>query len=84
MTFADRALGQVARLVTGAKRGATISLSHHFLAPVRIGDFVEMQPVISSVTARMVFVSGMAHVGDRSVVSAQGVFRIFHSGAVRS
>ena len=29
MTFADRALGQVARLVTGAKRGATISLSHH-------------------------------------------------------
>lgn len=79
MTFVDRALGRTARMVAGATRGATISLTHQFLAPVRIGDVVEMTPQVLKVTARMVFMAGTAHVADTPVISAQGVFRISHS-----
>lgn len=79
MTFADRALGHTARHATGAERGATISLTHQFLAPVRIGDLVEMTPHVTRQTARMAFLTGTAHVGDAPVVSAQGVWRVTHS-----
>lgn len=79
MTFTDRALGQTARLATGASSGATISLNYQFLAPVRIGDVVEITPQIVKVTRRMVFMSGTATVGDTPVISAQGIFRMFHN-----
>lgn len=79
MTFTDRALGQTARLATGAGRGATISLNYQFLAPVRIGDIVEITPQIVKVTRRMVFMAGTATVRDTPVISAQGVFRMFHT-----
>ncbi|WP_114966112.1 PaaI family thioesterase [Alkalilacustris brevis] len=79
MTFMDRALGQTARLATGAVRGATVSLTHQFLAPVRIGDLVEVTPQITKATSRMVFMTGTAFVGDVPVVSAQGVWRVSHS-----
>jgi len=76
MTFTDRALGQVARLKTKATRGATISLTQHFLAPVRVGEFVEIRPDITKVTTHMVFISGTAYVNGDPVISAQGVFRV--------
>jgi acyl-coenzyme A thioesterase PaaI-like protein len=79
MTFVDRAMGQTARFATGATRGATISLTHQFLAPVRIGELVEMTPHVTRATARTVFLTGTACVGDAPVVSAQGVWRISHS-----
>jgi acyl-coenzyme A thioesterase PaaI-like protein len=76
MTFIDRAMGQRARKVTGAPRGATVSLTHQFLAPVHIGDLVEMTPQVVRKTSKMVFLSGIAHVGGEPVVSAQGVWRV--------
>lgn len=79
MTFTDRALGQTARLATGASSGATISLNYQFLAPVRIGDIVEITPQIVKVTRRMVFMAGAAMVGDTPVISTQGIFRMFHN-----
>ncbi|MGO4917312.1 PaaI family thioesterase [Pseudogemmobacter sp. W21_MBD1_M6] len=79
MTFVDRVMGQTARLSTGAVRGATISLNHQFLAPVRIGDLVEMTPQITQSTTRMVFLTGTAFVGAAPVASAQGVWRVSHS-----
>lgn len=78
MTFIDRAMGYTARTMTGAVRGATISLTHQFLAPVRIGDFVEMTPQVTRSSTRIVFLTGTACVGDAPVVSAQGVWRISH------
>lgn len=79
MTFIDRAMGQTARTVTGADRGATISLTHQFLAPVRIGDLVTMTPLVTKTTSRMVFLTGTACVGDAPVVSATGVWRVSHT-----
>lgn len=79
MTFVDRAMGQTARLATGARRGATISLNHQFLAPVLIGEFVQIEPQITKATTRLVFLTGTAFVGDAPVISAQGVWRMSHS-----
>ena len=79
MTFVDRAMGQTARTVAGAVRGATISLTHQFLAPVRFGDLVVMTPQVTKMTSRMVFLTGTAWVGDAPVVSAQGVWRVTHT-----
>ena len=79
MTFVDRAMGQTARVATGAVRGATISLNHQFLAPVRIGDLVEITPLITKKTSRMVFLTGTPSVEGEPVISAQGVWRVFHS-----
>lgn len=73
MTFVDRALGQAARLAAGVERGATISLNYQFLAPVKIGDIVEITPQIRKVTQRMVFVAGTATVRDAPAISTQGV-----------
>lgn len=79
MTFVDRALGQTARMSAGAVRGATISLNQQFLAPVKIGDLVEITPDVTKMTSRMVFMSGIAAVTGTPVVSAQGVWRVSHS-----
>ena len=79
MTFIDRAMGQHARHVTGALRGATVSLTHQFMAPVRIGDLVEMTPQVVRSTSKMVFLTGTAHVGGTPVVVAQGVWRVTFS-----
>lgn len=79
MTFIDRAMGHTARGTTGAVRCATISLSHQFLAPARIGDLVEMTPQMARSSARTAFVTGTAFVGDAPVVSAQGVWRVSHT-----
>lgn len=79
MTFIDRALGQTARLSSGAVRGATISLNHQFLAPVKIGEIVRITPDVTKITSRMVFLTGVASVADIPVVSAQGVWRVSHS-----
>ncbi len=81
MTFVDRAMGQMARHSTGAARGATISLTHQFLSPVKIGDLIEMTPQVTRTTSRMVFLTGTACVGETPVVSAQGVWRVSHSPA---
>lgn len=79
MTFIDRAMGHTARLATGAVRGATISLSHQFLSPVRLGDLVELTPVVTNATRRSVFLIGTVLVGDTPVVNAQGVWRVTHT-----
>jgi len=79
MTFVDRAMGHTARTSTAAVRGATISLTHQFLAPVRIGDLVQMTPLVTQSTSRMVFLTGTACVGAAPVVSAQGVWRVTHT-----
>lgn len=79
MTFVDRAMGHTARQTSGAVRGATISLSHQFLAPVRLGDLAELTPVVTSATRRSVFLTGTVTVGDTPVLNAQGVWRVTHT-----
>jgi acyl-coenzyme A thioesterase PaaI-like protein len=75
MTFADRALG-VASYQASGKRGVTASFDCQFLAPVAIGEFVELPCEVVRVTRSMVFGRGVLAVGDRPVASASGVWKI--------
>ena len=76
MTFADRALGMAGRIATGSTRSATVSLTHQFVAPVRIGALVWIAPQVVRTTTRMSFVTGTAMVGQSAVMTVQGVYRI--------
>ncbi len=76
MTFVDRAFGMTARLVSGAPRGATISLNTQFMAPMRIGDFATLTPRIATQTTRLAFVDGTVLRGTTALMGAQGVWRL--------
>ena len=76
MTFLDRAFGQTAREVSGANRTATISFTHQFVAPVRIGDFAVSTPRVTRFTGRLAFVEGSLMRDGEVLVTAQGVWRL--------
>lgn len=76
MTFLDRAFGQTAREVSGADRTATISFSHQFMAPLKIGDFAVVAPRVTALTGRLAFVEGTVMRQGELVASAQGVWRL--------
>jgi acyl-coenzyme A thioesterase PaaI-like protein len=60
----------------GRKPCTTVQLNTHFIAPARIGDFVESRAEVMRATRTVVFVRGMLVVGDRTIVSADGVWKI--------
>lgn len=76
MSFADRAFGMQSRLSSGAERAATVSLSHQFVAPLKIGKFATLTPRIVKLTPRMAFVEGTVMCDGEAIVQAQGVWRL--------
>lgn len=80
MTFIDRAFGESARLAGHAVRGATINLNVSFLQPMELGSFATLRPQISRVTGRMAFVEGTVKCDGAALATAQGVWRISHTG----
>lgn len=76
MTVLDRAFGVMAREASGAPRSATISLSHQFLRPLRIGEFAWVAPRVLQLTGRMCFLEGALVTDEGPVVQAQGVWRL--------
>jgi acyl-coenzyme A thioesterase PaaI-like protein len=77
MTFADRALGFTARRGDMTRRQATVQLDVHFVRSVRVGDTVDFEGRIVSETRTFVFVDGIMSVGDKTVVTARGVWRVW-------
>jgi len=76
MSFADRILGMSARAASGAIRGATISFSCQFMAPLKLGRFAMMEPRVERLTKSMAFMTGSLVCDDEVILSAQGVWRI--------
>lgn len=75
MTFIDRALGATARTLTGAAHTATVQLNLNFVDAVRIGDLVQVRPILVRATKQLIFMSGTFHVEDRIVATANGVWK---------
>lgn len=77
-TFADVALGLGGFEQAGAKGFfITISLTTDFLAPAPLGAWVECRPELVRATRTMVFAQGVFRVpGQGAVLRASGVFRI--------
>jgi uncharacterized protein (TIGR00369 family) len=76
MSFADDMLGMAVWEAAGRKPCTTVQLNTHFISPARIGDFVESRAEVMRATRTVVFVRGTLAVGDRTVVAADGVWKI--------
>lgn len=79
MTFADSALGINMALARGTRRAGqvTVSLSADFLAPARVGDWLEAHVTVTRVGQRMGYASCDLRAGTRHVLRSSGVFA-FH------
>ena len=75
-TFADSVLGRMVFNAVKPRPSATIQLDMHYVAPVRLGDFVEGRAEIIRTTGSVVFIAGRFSVGAGLVATANGVWKI--------
>lgn len=75
VSFADMVLGHMCRRVQG-RAGATVQLSTSFLAPARLGDWVEGRGTLLRQTRSLLFLRAEVTVGDRLILTADGVFHV--------
>ena len=73
MSFADIVLAQA---VIGAGRGltATVRMVTEFMAPGRLGDWVEGRASISKSSGTLLFTEGQFQVGANLIMIASGIF----------
>jgi uncharacterized protein (TIGR00369 family) len=80
MSFADDVLGMTVWEAAGRHPCTTMQLNTHFLAPGRIGDFVEGTAEVMRATRTVIFVRGLLTVEGRTIVAADGVWKILGAG----
>ncbi|CAA9213625.1 MAG: hypothetical protein AVDCRST_MAG27-15 [uncultured Craurococcus sp.] len=76
MSFADDVLGMTVWEAAGRKPCTTVQLSTQFISPARAGEFVEGRAEVLRSTRSVVFVRGLVMVGDRTVIHADGIWKI--------
>jgi len=76
MGFMDVAMSRSARAVSGAPRCSTVSLSCDFAGPGRLGDVIEAHVRVVRTTRTMVFLMGELRVGERVLLTANGLWKI--------
>jgi uncharacterized protein (TIGR00369 family) len=85
MTFADSVLGYAAW--TACAPGAwcvTVSQSSTFLRGVRLGDLIEVTPVVTRATRSMIFTRGDFLVRGEAMFSAASIWKITGQATTRS
>ena len=81
MTFADRACGMAARFVSGRPTMATVQLDVHFVDAGKIGETLVTRPRVIRTTRSLVFVNAEVKANNRTIVTANGVFKILKDGS---
>lgn len=81
MTLADRVMGHALRLQLGGQPVATIQLDTHFLEAACIGETVEARACVTRVAKSVAFIEGRLHVGDRTLMTASGVWKRLADGS---
>ncbi len=76
MAFVDVAMSRTSRLMTGAPRCSTVSLAVDFVSPGQLGDLIEAQIRSPRQTRTMVFLTGALVAGDRTLVTANGLWKV--------
>lgn len=76
MTFMDVAMSRTARAVSGAQVCSTVSLTTDFVGPGRLGDVIEAHIRVTRRARTMVFMSGLLVCGERTLLSATGLWKI--------
>ncbi len=76
MTFADMALGMIVAFTNSyVPNFVTAQLSVQLVSSASIGDFITCQPELVRKTTSLAFVRGLIMVGDKTVASADGIFK---------
>jgi len=81
MTFADRACGMAARFASGRPTMATVQLDVHFVDSGKIGETLMTRPRVIRTTRSLIFVTAEVTANDRTIVTANGVFKILKDGS---
>jgi uncharacterized protein (TIGR00369 family) len=76
MTLADQALGIMVWRSIDQKPCATITLNCNFLAPAKLGDWLEARAEITRRGRSVVFVGGRIQCGDRVLLTAEGIWKV--------
>ncbi len=76
VSFADDALGGTVFEAVGRQPVTTVQLNTQFISPARLGELVEMRAEVLRRTRTVVFVRGVLEAGERTVVHADGVWKI--------
>ncbi len=80
MTFADRSMGMTCWYANERKPQATVHLDVHFIDAVQIGEFVEARCRVVRRTRALIFMSAELVVGERTVATANGVWKALGKG----
>jgi uncharacterized protein (TIGR00369 family) len=83
MTLADLGLGTGVARALGGPAVVTISLQTQFVATANIGEFLVCRPEVIRTSKSVVFVRGLICVGDRTVASAEGIWKVIQPRASR-
>jgi uncharacterized protein (TIGR00369 family) len=74
--FADMAMALTGRHATGGKSHATMELNIQFIGTARRGEFVEAYCELLRETRSVLFLRTKMYVGERIVVSANGIWKL--------
>ena len=75
-TLADNSLAWLVVAAVPGRPIATIQLNVHFIAPARLGDFIEARGEVVKATRSLVFVRGRFSVGKATIGEADGIWKI--------
>jgi acyl-coenzyme A thioesterase PaaI-like protein len=76
MTFADIALGIGVVDAANTRDCVTLHLQMQFVAAAKIGSFLTCKPELVRRTSQIVFMRGLITAGDRTVASADGMWKL--------
>jgi acyl-coenzyme A thioesterase PaaI-like protein len=83
MTFIDQSIGWMVWRAIDRAPCATIQLNSHFVDAGRHGDFVEAHTEIVRRTASLLFTRGHLTAGGRTLLSADGIWKVLRASANR-
>ncbi len=76
VAFADQCLGALVYYAGGRKPCSTIDLATSFVAPGKLGDWIEGTGEVTRVTRDLIFMRGRVHCGDRTLLDVKGIWKI--------
>ena len=82
MALADIAMGKTvhAALEGEGQRAMTVSLNCDFIGPVKLGETIVSRVAITRRTRSIVFVTATLAVGERTIMTATGLWKILGAG----
>ena len=77
MTMADHVLGGLVWAMSERRTSSTVNLVTNFLAPGKLGDWVEGRGQVTRSTRSLVFARGRLYVDDKVLITCSGTWKYF-------